>query len=472
MSHALRSRRQRALAAALAVCCNGAAHAATIHVDDAGSTSIAGKCTLPDAVAALNGALAVNACAAGDGNDDTITLAAFTVPTTILFSQATSADGLSAIGLTRNAHLVGPLGGDGKPLVTIARNTAPGMPKFRVLGTTAYLALDGVAITGGDSVERGGGVAQLASDLSYQYLRISHSVISGNNSAVSGGGLSFDCATTYIQASTISGNTSQHDGGGIYSTSKGGPYDCYTTLGVLRSTIADNTAVGDGGGIFEFAGILNVAYSTIDGNSGARGGASYGYGHIQITNATISGNAAAVGGGAVYATGSIAYIASSTIVGNTCADGNAAGGIAAYALQANAIILRGNTGADLQVKNTGSAYALSGSNNIIHNAPTPNTASATLDCDPQLGALADNGGPTQTMSIAAGSCALDAGPVDPPSSFVSDEPVRMDQRGAQFLRKSGSAVDIGAFELQPNERIFYDGLQLDTLYGVYFPPGL
>jgi len=63
----------------------------------------------------------------------------------------------------------------------------------------------------------------------------------------------------------------------------------------------------------------------------------------------------------------------------------------------------------------------------------------------------DNGGPTQTQALLAGSCALDAGPAAAPALFPSD------QRGARFARKVGAAVDIGAFEVQANDRIFYDG---------------
>ena len=63
--------------------------------------------------------------------------------------------------------------------------------------------------------------------------------------------------------------------------------------------------------------------------------------------------------------------------------------------------------------------------------------------NPQLGLLADNGGPTLTHALLPGSPAIDAG--DP--SFAS--PPDSDQRGAPFVRVSGGRIDIGAFELQP-----------------------
>ena len=57
--------------------------------------------------------------------------------------------------------------------------------------------------------------------------------------------------------------------------------------------------------------------------------------------------------------------------------------------------------------------------------------------------LADNGGPTLTHALAAGSPAINAG--DPAFSTPPDS----DQRGLPFVRQSGSRIDIGAIEDQP-----------------------
>jgi CSLREA domain-containing protein len=61
--------------------------------------------------------------------------------------------------------------------------------------------------------------------------------------------------------------------------------------------------------------------------------------------------------------------------------------------------------------------------------------------DPKLGSLADNGGPTQTQALQAGSAAIDQVPV----SGAGCPPT--DQRGV--ARPSGTACDIGAYELAP-----------------------
>jgi hypothetical protein len=72
--------------------------------------------------------------------------------------------------------------------------------------------------------------------------------------------------------------------------------------------------------------------------------------------------------------------------------------------------------------------------------------------------LADNGGPTMTHALLAGSPAIDAGdpnfdPADPDGNPLTDDAVPFDQRGALFWRiydgdaSGAGTIDIGAFEL-------------------------
>ena len=58
------------------------------------------------------------------------------------------------------------------------------------------------------------------------------------------------------------------------------------------------------------------------------------------------------------------------------------------------------------IKNTGT---LTGSHNLIEDGSGGIGLTDTLTGDPDLGPLADNGGPTQTMALLAGSPAIDAG---------------------------------------------------------------
>jgi hypothetical protein len=57
-----------------------------------------------------------------------------------------------------------------------------------------------------------------------------------------------------------------------------------------------------------------------------------------------------------------------------------------------------------------------------------------------LGPLANNGGPTLTHALLAGSPAIDTGSNPLALSF--------DQRGSGFARTAGAQTDIGAFEVQ------------------------
>ena len=72
--------------------------------------------------------------------------------------------------------------------------------------------------------------------------------------------------------------------------------------------------------------------------------------------------------------------------------------------------------------------------------------------NPDLGTLADNGGPTQTCALLPGSLAIDAGSnvlaVD-----AQDNLLTTDQRGPGFHGLQRGTVDIGAFEVQPHAHV-------------------
>jgi hypothetical protein len=183
--------------------------------------------------------------------------------------------------------------------------------------------------------------------------------------------------------------------------------------------VSNNTAASHAGGVaaYRFVGLTNT---TVSGNV-AQQDAVYADA-LGIYSSTISAN---VGAG-IYASGGVGFGSAATVIGS---------------------IIQGNTGNNF----AGEAHA-TGSNNII--GPDPSGGSGnyppgSVDCDAKLGPLADNGGPTRTMALLAGSCAIDAGP--------ARASVPSDQRGAKFARRVGSATAIGAYEAQSNDRIFYDG---------------
>jgi predicted outer membrane repeat protein len=410
--------------------------AATIAVDDAETGSVPGKCTLFDAVAALNTAAPVNGCVAGDGNADTIDLSFFTAPTTISFSLPGS-DGNSALVLSKPATIRGAWLGK-SPLVTLQRSSVSGIP-MRLIHTTADLTLVGLQLSGGQSLGRGGALYVGGSG----NLSLSHVVISGNATAAdpvfSGGGIDVEHGTIDVDRSTIQGNSASLLGGGIYT-----PYAGAITL--TNSTISDNIATGNGGGVASFNGAVTATASTFSGNRAYLGGGIYARGAVTLTNSTLTGNYALQYGAAFYAypVGPGASVYFSTIADNTTQAGDSRS--AARFLAVASIFSNNNAKYNHRVCASGSNY------NVFYPASSTGrcTPGTYVTCQPNLSALADNGGPTPTRALVAG-CGVDSGPTDPPPG------IQTDQRGRPYARKFGTRTDIGAFEAQMDDVIFYDG---------------
>lgn len=457
------------LAAAIALCFCAGSEAATITVNDAGEGSVAGKCTLTDAVAALNTAAPKNACAAGDGNADTISLSFFTTPTTIAFSLPSVGDANSALVLSKPVAIRAGLDAAGNPLVTLMRSSVSGTPGFRLISTASDLSVTGVVLQNGMAADRGGAI--YAGDNAN--VALVDSGVTANSAASSGGGIAANCGNVTLTRSRISGNQAGKNGGGVYAANHANATTlCESTITLHHSSVTGNAAsTGSGGGIYSFNGHVYGYYATLDSNSagGLTGGGIYAYYSISLFACTVSNNSVGNSGGGVAAHGYIG-LTNSTVAGNSASQsavGADAIGIYSSTISANigagmyatggvsflsaativGSIIQGNTGNNL----TGEVHA-AGSNNII--GPDPSGGSidyppGSIDCDAKLGLLADNGGPTRTIALQDGSCAIDAGPLG--ASVPSD------QRGTRFARKVGAATDIGAFEFQSNDRIFFDG---------------
>jgi len=232
-------------------------------------------------------------------------------------------------------------------------------------------------------------------------------------------------------------------------------------LAVRDSTIAQNTVDPSGmsasaGGGIGARSAMTVERSTITGNAAVDGGgiafAADGFGAppATITNSTISGN---VGGGARLV-GAFTDILNSTLTANSAVLGQPFSGAGIHAsgeLRLDSTIVFGNavSGAEPLDITSLNELAIAGANNLVGTASVP-LPPGTISTDPQLGPLADNGGPTWTHALGAGSPAIDAG-----SNWAQ---LISDQRGAGYLRVSGAAADIGAFETQAiGDVIFADG---------------
>jgi hypothetical protein len=106
---------------------------------------------------------------------------------------------------------------------------------------------------------------------------------------------------------------------------------------------------------------------------------------------------------------------------------------------------RGSNLPDLTIRSLG--------HNLLDDTPAGDADHAAVAGDlrntnPLLAALADNGAPTPTHALLAGSPAIDAG--DPAFSA----PPLFDQRGVGFGRLQGGRIDIGALEVQVSSADF------------------
>jgi hypothetical protein len=84
--------------------------------------------------------------------------------------------------------------------------------------------------------------------------------------------------------------------------------------------------------------------------------------------------------------------------------------------------------------------------------------------DPLLGPLQDNGGPTKTHALLAGSPAINAGTPTGCLANTAGPPLTMDQRGARRPFPAGGLCDIGAFEVNPPFTLDIDASNSATKY--------
>ena len=230
---------------------------------------------------------------------------------------------------------------------------------------------------------------------------------------------------------TISGNSASA-GGGIYNS--------FGTVSLTDSTVSGNSAPS-GGGIFNFSGTATLRSSTFASNTASNiGGGIYNYSSSTafVINSTLSGNSAGSGGGGGIFSLGTATVTNSTFSGNSATSG-AAGILSFGTLQLNNSIVAGSTGSSDCLGNVVMQYSLvqDGSCNIAQSA-------SNLSGDPLLdpSGLANNGGATLTTALQAGSPAINTGSNALALDADGTTPLTYDQRGADFNRIIGIAVDM------------------------------
>lgn len=274
-------------------------------------------------------------------------------------------------------------------------------------------------MTGGEvSRNAGTGIAQDWGSSSLNRIKIAGNL----------GGFSNHQGRVSLANSTVELNSSSI-GGGIYNSAGG-------FISVVSSTISNNSATERGGGIFNTVGdsfgrlsaFIEIINSTVSGNSAQSGGGienadRLGGAGILVKNSTITHNSAQNQGGGVLNSSSIdednpnsVFLVNSIAARNTAPNSpDVAHGVARFSLIGDG---------------TGSGISNTDGNQV--GKVSPNSSRI----DPQIGPLANNGGPTRTHALLSGSPAIDA-------ASNTDCPAK-DQRGV--ARPQGAGCDIGSYE--------------------------
>ena len=247
---------------------------------------------------------------------------------------------------------------------------------------------------------------------------------------------------------TITNGDQIDQGGGIFND------DVLTLTNVAvigNRTIGDATFGGQGGGIFN-NNVLTINQSLVAGNhadaptatnSGGQGGGIFNNDTGTYTNVTVTGNDVSAGttpsadgqGGGIFNNDTGTYT-NVTVTNNQTESGGQAGGMFLNDTTHfhNTIVagnLVGATSSNCLINSTGltSDHSLEGGTDCPFTDPSDKHSA-----DPLLGALANNGGPTDTQALGAGSPALGGGANCPAT----------DQRG---VARPANGCDIGAFQV-------------------------
>jgi hypothetical protein len=388
----------------------GAAQAAcTCTVNSLLDTADPGHTTLRDAITSANLNSASTITFASGLSGDTITLGGSELPQITAYSTT----------------IQGPSGG-----ITVDANHASRV--FNVAASDARIA--GLTIQHGTETY-GGGIYLQAGNLT-----VANSVVTGNKAETingNGGGIFVKGGNLTVDSSTISDNDSELLGGGIGMD--GNLASGAASATVRNSTLSGNTALDHGGGAyFSFKNPATVQNSTVyDNYAGDSGGGLYHFGRnggpgLIVTGSTITTNYGDDRGGGVAGSDLTGYtppaIRDSIVAENTTGTGPGSDISALTATMDVGFSLIGDPDPDTTINPTGP--------NLIGLAP-------------QLGALTNNGGSTETQKPAPTSPVVDAG-----SAFGLTSDQRGQARPFDAITANavgGDASDIGAVELQVSD---------------------
>src|SRR5205807_240118 len=146
-------------------------------------------------------------------------------------------------------------------------------------------------------------------------------------------------------------------------------------------------------------------------NAGTSGSALSNYSVATIANSTFYKNTATAGNGAIEAVSGTTLLLNSTLSHNTGANYGAFYQYAGASLALENTIIANSLKNNTAQTNCGVSKAGVKMSDAGHNLrfPMNDNSCVGMHGDPALGALANNGGPTKTMSISFGSAAFMAG---------------------------------------------------------------
>ncbi|GBD26796.1 hypothetical protein HRbin30_02138 [bacterium HR30] len=435
-----------------------------------------GFCTLREAISAANNA-ATNDCGSASAGNDTIVLQSGATYTLSLDGTAGNEDTGAEDDLDiAGASTAGTLTIQGNG-ATIERSTAvlcdPNgsvvAGEFRIVHVLSggNLTLQNVTVENGCAdgagfpANSGGGIFVPSGGT----LTVTTGTISNNSAGRFGGGIfNNNVGTVTLTNSTIKSNSA---GIGVDVSGHGG------TVTIMSSTITNNSAGDDGGGIVN-VGTATIATSTISNNSvGDAGGGIGNGGTVTLTNSTISDNSADFGGGIFNNNVGAVTLTNSTISGNSSGGGSGENGGGIWnggTVNASFVTIAANdgggsglgggifndAGGTVDIKNSivGDNTAGGGGPNCQNSGtitPSGNNLATDSSCGAgfsvvpsavlNLGALANNGGATQTHALPSGSAAID---VVSDCTDLTNSSVTTDQRGV--ARPQGAQCDVGAYE--------------------------
>ncbi|MCC7344005.1 MAG: hypothetical protein IT573_03630 [Deltaproteobacteria bacterium] len=470
-----------------------AAGAATITVTETADSFDDTGCSLREAIQSVNQGLNFAECAGVGAYDDndTINLTA-TQPYVLSLDGPNEDDNATGdLDVFTSINIVGL--GSGQTTITASGFTAGQTDRvlhfFELLGglNPITVNLQGLTIRDGDATPSGdgGGILANVPDL---ILSLTDVVVTENLSEEDGGGIAFysDNGQLNLTNSSVSNNTVPDDAAGIDVGSG-------AVAVLMDSTVDGNDGTDEGGGIRNNGGLLlinstvsrNTVVFTEDGDSGY-GGGIFNTGEMALVNSTISGNLARVNGGGIFsvngrALGGLenvqALLFNVTIADNTAEVGFGGGicnncevnpqGLGLEFRVANTLIAE-NTAGIAMPDCGGQDPFVSGGYNLIGDATDCNGFTVTGDqtnVAAGIGALQNNGGPTETHALLTDSLAVDRGndvegcqgPVvaDLFTGTLTLQTLTEDQRGftrpVAVLDPAVAICDIGAYELQVEE---------------------